>query len=328
MLRRAGGFVMKNSFLFCLTAFVMFGFAVSEASAQKTMAEMVYNQGFSTGIDLVFLKPRYDDNLAFSMLNTNEDFSTDAYGRNFSYNPEISPRVWISKEGYTGFSLRARYWTYDHDADAESAAVGGLTTLVASLPTDTATGGLALQAQGETLSADSFTKAYTVDLELGQRVNFECWQMKAGGGFRHGSVEHGYDARAYRSGETLIGASSIRNRFDGVGPTIFVEAKRPLGFSNLALFANARYSILLGSFQVRQTDTITVSDTYSEDVDSTVRIGEVQLGVEWERLFVSGNRLYFTAAWELQAWEGAGSIAGKGTDMGLSGFVLSAGLDF
>lgn len=319
---------MKKSFLFCLTAFVMVGFVASPALAQKTMSELFYKQGFSTGIDLVFLKPRYDDNLAFSTLNTNADFSTNAYGRNFTYNPEISPRVWISKEGYTGFSLRARYWTFDHDADAESASVSGLTTLVASLPTQTATGGLSLQAEGESLTANSFTKAYTVDFELGQRINFECWQMKAGGGFRHGSVEHGYDSHAYRSGETVIGSSSVRNRFDGVGPTIFLEAKRPLGFGNLALFGNARYSILLGSFQVRETDTITVSDTYSEDVDSTVRIGEIQLGVEWQRHFVNGNRLYFTAAWELQAWEGAGSIAGKGTDMGLSGFALSAGLDF
>ena len=289
---------------------------------------MFYKQGFSAGVDLVFLKPRYDDNLAFSTLTTNADFSTDALGKNFSYNPEISPRIWISKEGYTGFSLRARYWTFDSSADAETASVSGSITQVTSLPTGTSTGGLTLQAAGESLNANSFTEAYTVDFELGQRINFECWQMKAGGGFRHAAVEHGYDAKAYNSEETLVGSSNVRNRFDGVGPTIFLEAKRPLGFGNLALFGNARYSIMLGSFKTRETDTISVTDTYASDVDSTVRIGEIQLGLEWQKYFACGNRLYFTAAWELQSWEGAGSIAGKGTDMGLSGFALSAGLDF
>ena len=213
LLRRAGGFTMKKSFLFCLLVVSLFSFVASSAYAQKTMDEMFYKQGFSAGLDLVFLKPRYDNNLAYSALNTNPDFSTDALGKNFSYSPEISPRVWISKEGYTGFSLRARYWTFDNTADSESADVTDTRTIVASLGTRTAGGGLTLTTLGDELATDAFTEAYTVDFEVGQRINLSCWQMKAGGGFRHGAVEHGYDARAYNDAGTAIGTSSIRNRF-------------------------------------------------------------------------------------------------------------------
>jgi hypothetical protein len=289
--------------------------------------------GIVAGFGFVFLKPRFNNNVAFSVTDTTNFPNTFSTQRSFDFDHEVTPRIWLGYVGSSGFGGRLRYWEFDHHGDAQSFTDPGAGLFSVTGPaTLTATGGLTaggFPGPGDSVVASTGIEAYTIDAELSQAIDCCDWRVDLGGGFRHAAYSQDYTLTATNAGGALIGSSDVQHRFDGVGPTIFAEARRPLGNTGLALLATGRASILYGDtkFQASDSQFGAFTDTASFRDSTTLRIGEIQLGAEWATTLDGGSNLFVQAAWEAQIWEGTGNAtSATGDDLGLTGVSLSFGI--
>ncbi len=273
-------------------------------------------QGLVAGFELAYLKPHGAD--AYSSL--------PAVGINTphgaSWDFEAAPRFWLGYTGEDGLGVRARYFQFDHEAT-----------------TSVARGNRNFQQ-----SVASGLKLEAIDLEVTQASYVgETW-INRGAGLRYA--------------QSRLSASVVDNfnfahhstaSFQGLGPTVFFEATRPIGEGNFALFASARGSLLFGDARQDVSESfplVTSNFTESWNSSQVVAIGEVQLGGQWQRTTSYGT-FFARGAFEGQAWAGAGgytqpplealygpffnlgvshSLAQPGGDIGLVGFTFSIGV--
>jgi hypothetical protein len=272
--------------------------------------------GIVAGFELAFLKPQGID--AFSSL--------PAVGidtpHGTSWNFESAPRFWLGYTNADGLGVRARYFDFDHDAIGSTAAGTGIFRQ----------------------TVESGLKVSALDLEVTQSARLGLTWLNAGGGLRYA--------------ETSLSASVVDNfgfthdstaSFHGIGPTVFLEATRPIGNGNFALFATARGSLLFGDARQRVTETFPIpSGNFSESLvaSQVVTVGELQLGGQWQRSTRYGT-FFARSAFEAQAWSGAGNLtqpplealfgpflnlgeshsrATPGGDFGMVGFTFSFGV--
>ena len=191
-----------------------------------------------------------------------------------------APRVSLGYVNCNGLGFRTTFWQFDQNLAAETTGVG-----VGSL------------------------NAYAIDNEITQRISFCLWDMTLGAGIRYGAVEHRYNF-------TLDQAESYSNSFFGIGPTVSLDVRRPLGCTCFSLVGKVRGSLLLGQQYASALDD-------PDTVDSAVAVGEIQLGGEWSKPLRCGGRLFVQGLWEAQVWRG--SEVGSG-DLGMIGGTLAIGL--
>jgi hypothetical protein len=119
------------------------------------------------------------------------------------------------------------------------------------------------------------------------------------------------------------------SNFDGVGPTLFVELKRPVIGTGLSLVANARGSVLFGDSQMR----IDAAEAEVEEPlfalqlerEAVMTVGEFQVGVEYERQLGYGALGFVQCLWEGQVWSNSAGILGDDT-LGLMGVAFNVGI--
>jgi hypothetical protein len=147
------------------------------------------------------------------------------------------------------------------------------------------------------------------------------------------------------------------NHFNGWGPTVFLEARRPIGCRGLALYGDARVGVLFGNRHENcvQANSIDlepfITTTRSSDSDQVIELAEIELGVEWAahnncrriqpfaRVGLEGRGYFGTG----NAQSGANNnpiqpiiptgfphipSLGHTADIGLYGLVVSAGVRF
>ncbi|MCI0491506.1 MAG: hypothetical protein L0Z07_01055, partial [Planctomycetes bacterium] len=161
-------------------------------------------------------------------------------------------------------------------------------------------------------------EAYTIDLEITRRFCVcDSW-MQFSAGVRHAEVEHG---------ESLIGTTmtddtnffgfAVADRYTrGTGLVLGLYGRKPLfPCSCVNWFYNVRWSALWGPTQtaaetfamVHYEDPATagsINGAYT-NVDDTMYIGEIQLGLEWNyALQCLPANAFFRAAVEYQRWDG------------------------
>ena len=116
----------------------------------------------------------------------------------------------------------------------------------------------------------------------------------------------------------------------GAAGTIFAETRRALGSSGLSLFASGRASLLYGDRKYQAIDHQfgAFADSARTVDDTTLRIGEVQIGGIWSTDFSCGASAFAQVAGEAQIWDGAGnSSQPSGDDLGLMGFNVTFGVE-
>ncbi|MFH1264921.1 MAG: hypothetical protein ABIK89_04295, partial [Planctomycetota bacterium] len=69
------------------------------------------------GYAFVFAKPHFSENASYRICDTNARRDTLVP---FSYDHELTPRVWFGYVGPSGLGLRYRYWQFDHMGDGVS----------------------------------------------------------------------------------------------------------------------------------------------------------------------------------------------------------------
>lgn len=255
--------------------------------AGTTIAQEVgyAHSGLMGGFDALFLKAYGNgyDQMVY------EELSGD--GITPGNDLEFSPRLWFGYVGPSGFGARARWFQYQHDLKA----------------------GTGVFIDGEnTNEGRNYLDVYAVDIDFMQRVGLGHWGLNGGAGIRAGGVKRR---------TTIDLHEEFGSRFEGLGPTIFAEFKRPIMDTKVALVANARGAILFGDGRWTLIDDEQVSGS-----DIVVTVGEVQLGVEYARQLGHGTTAFAQCLWEGQLWSNTTQLLRHREDLGLMGIAINFGI--
>jgi hypothetical protein len=286
-------------------------------------------QGWTVGFEAVLVKPRFDDNVAFTVMESDGVSFETFNDQEFDYDLAVSPRVWLGYEAATGLGLRMQYWQFDQDANdavASPPANGfgrithptfGAVDITSTIPTDS-------------FSVASTLNVYALDLEGTKRVDFDSWWMMVSGGLRYASTEQSYLAQLRNGAGTLRGEIDLQQQLEGVGPTVSLYAARYV-VGDIAVFGMARGSLLYGDGETSlragedldlAQPFLTRRDTSREDL---LPVGELQLGAEWSPNW-SGWQPFVRSALEGQVWDGVGNATSEDGSLGFFGFTLGVGL--
>jgi hypothetical protein len=176
-----------------------------------------------------------------------------------AFNYEATPRIWLGYEHGSGLGTRATYWQFDNTNPAGTIDL----------------------------------EFHTFDLDVTQRGQFCNWDIMVFGGLRYGKIGV---SEVVPQGE---GEARYETVFEGLGPTLGAEVRRPIGNRGWALVGNVRGSILFDD-RLSVRTPFQVEDEPIDDVSATV--WQTQLGVEWSRCIFGSSHLVVRALYEAQAW--------------------------
>lgn len=215
------------------------------------------------------------------------------------YNAQVAPRVWLGYQGASGLGFKATYWGYDQTATGSdvAGALGG----------DVALG----------------LMARTVDLELMQSTSFCRWDLGVSGGLRWARLEDELSILG------PAGQLALRRDFEGVGGTVALGARRPVGQRGFALLGGARMSLVYGESDAQIEDTLIGLPTVTLTADDQVlSIYELRLGGEWSRELNSGARVVAQLVYEAQTWNVPPVFAGLlDSSIGFTGPAFSLAIE-
>jgi len=304
--------------------------------------------GFVGGAEVAFLKPSFNNNVA--LVSGTTTFPTDGVGQgvgqvvietntstssatDFTSDYQASPRVWLGYVNSGGFGARVRYWQYDQSMSQFGTVTpngnGGTNSIYAPTYVGLGSSSVGSSIPGDAVSASQHLHMYTVDAEITQWMQLGLWDITFGGGLRDAGV---YIDRVNTfipgpNSEDTSYSRTLSNHFDGLGPTVFTEFRRPFGDHGLAFVGKVRGSLLYGSKSLATTLTNeTETDTYTQTAQGCLGVAEISLGMEWSREVFSDTTLFVRSTWENQYWANTGNSVGTTDSLGLNGFTLAVGL--
>jgi hypothetical protein len=305
----------KNAMLWVVAAWLcLASTAIAEEPVyQGAGAAFPRSSGFVGGAEAVLLRAYGNqfDQVAHEMLL----FPGEPLGHvNVPHNNfEFSPRLWLGYVGESGFGVRVRWFQYQHNLRA---------------------GGGEVDDPVFEVVGRNFLDVYAVDIDAMQRGSLGCWRLNGGAGIRVGGVKRRNTIDFTLNDEPFFDLFQ-QSRFEGIGPSLFVEVKRPLFGTRFSLVGNARGSLLFG--------TMHWSDDFFERerppgefffpavgrAHNSVGVGEIQLGIEYACQFGRATNAFFQFLWEGQIWSEASAISvlgGQRDDLGLMGFTFNVGI--
>jgi hypothetical protein len=285
----------------------------------------------------------------------------------FEYDAGFSPRAEVGVVGNNGFGIRVGWWQFDQVARSRPTTDKDKTgsTLIGSAPvlgvpgfTSPSAAALKFGVFNETLRFATHLKTTVVDTEAVQQTQADVWTLLFSGGVRYTYLSEDYSATRFnaagsgKSGKTkvfLIEDSDIvaeGHSFAGVGPTVAIDASRPIGTLGFALYGVARTSLLFGtgkiqSYESSRTDVIGSGGVKAKPVaytnllflndgterDDLLPVGEVEVGGQWARR-LGRVGVFVRVGLVGQAWWGAGNATSENGNLGLFGMTLAGGFDY
>lgn len=232
-----------------------------------------------------------------------------------------------------------------------------ITTSAPSTNTPVAGGPTTFLPGSDTLFANSSLFMNVIDGELTQNFTAGNWQLIVSAGGRYAYIEQTYSAfhaGAVRT-DTVAGVVTARDQttdslesrqtFTGGGPAVGLEVIRRLGCSNFGLYTNARGSLLFGRSRQNviqnsriQSDVIVAGATLATVDNSVITtaqassfnvlpILELEAGAQWAAPL--GNLEFVIRPAAIgQVYFDAGNATTRDGNLGLFGFMLSAGVRF
>lgn len=278
---------------------------------------------FYGGAEIIFIKAHSGTSEAFYL----EDAAGNGTVRSFNWNYDPAFRVWAGYENDEGFGARARYFYYDQDAKTQTATApaGGM----ADRGLGDSRGDYVAEAftnPGETIAAIAGLHIEAVDMEATQRIDFCTATTTLSGGVRYGQLKSVVAVANVDQGVGYLQQSD----FEGWGPTVALNARRPIRNGNLSLVAGMRSSVLFGNSSV--TVLGLNQNSFSQfSRNNGVFIGEVRIGVSYARCLNNGIQLVGRAGWEGQYWAGMPLSTSMGynfsdpSQLFMSGFSVGLG---
>lgn len=187
----------------------------------------------------------------------------------------------------SGLGVRGRYWSFDNSADYAP-------------PFAPAVFGIQVRA------ADA-------EVTVAQRLRH--FDLELSGGVRYGQLEY------TNAPLTLYGPGTVK--FEGVGPTASLDARRTLGNSGFSLFGNVRGSVMIGDIH---TASLLLNIPAGSIEDEIMTVFENQLGVAWNHNLTNQMVLEVRTAWETQYWANTtleDDFYGIGSNLALMGPTLA-----
>jgi hypothetical protein len=309
------------------------------------------------GFGMYLIQPYFNTNPAYNTrLSTPTGTTVHVEQHDFLYNWDIAPEIWLGYVGANGFGARVRYFQYAQTANF------GVTVpdLGGNFLSASTANPLGLTATTQVFKGDhfDFTSRLGIlvwDFEFLQTWNPGCWQVTGSAGVRYAHVSQNYGVRSkfvspITNEQPLTLAIDSGHSFNGAGPTVALEGRRGFGSSGLALYANARGSLLFGSDYQRAFRTTTFAPNdfgSSATIDAYVHesnvlpVAEAEIGAEFGRN-IGPTRALLQIGFVGQAWFGAGNASNSqvvnatsltnspnnNSNLGLAGMVIRAGLSY
>jgi hypothetical protein len=281
------------------------------------------------GIGYYYLKPYWKTNPAYVVLQNNieghhskSNLDDVNFVKDFDWDGELAPRVWVGFVCCNGWGARAHYWRFDESV-TQSVRVAGTIDRIFAASGGVKQGDVEADSEGDALTVSNHLELDVFDVEALKQFRIGCCSVMVSGGLRYANLRQRYQASEINADSKWDSedAVQISNSFKGVGPTLGVEAKYPLwcGFS---LYGNSRFSVLFGDGKFRSFESqsnrfgeLAQVDVNTIDRDEVLPIGELELGVEWSHDM--GKCLLVARAGAVaQIWWGAGNASGNGNLLG------------
>ncbi len=285
--------------------------------------------------------------------------------QNFNFDYVLSPSVTVGYTNQCGLGARFTWFRFQETAKALGITIDPNSDVFASSPS----GFLNPVTEGgggpATYTATDSLFIETYDFDITQSFKVCRLDVTVGAGIRWMHIDQGYGASRFRSSvpdaDFAFDSSYIENdanNFSGVGPTLLLEARRPVGCGGLALYANSRIGLVFGSrhessSQVHsfssEEDSFVDSSLTTSDSDQLIGFVEIEAGVEWAqqcgryrpfaRVGFEGRGYFGTGNAESGAVNNPTFIGGNlplanipslghTSDIGLYGFAITAGVKF
>jgi len=284
--------------------------------------------GVYAGGAAVWMKPHFQDNIAITRATA---FGPDllAESTSFDYDYEATGRVWLGYVAQGGLGIRGQYWQFDAQAPTIALGDSGPSTILSVAASDApGTIGFAQSSgDGGAFLANHSLKLEIADLEATKRIYGGATTLVFSGGARYAQTSQDFRAFSLTPQGQLAGEFAHLLTFEGVGPTVALDLRRPIGWSPLSLIGGARGSVLFGNTE-QTIVTLTgagvgVGQRREAQVLSML---ETQVGLEWAYHLAANGRLFVAGVVEAQIWQNAGSASLDTGDIGLIGFGFTAGI--
>ncbi len=189
---------------------------------------------FSAGVDFTFVKPHFESNLAYTLLESDGVRSDTFTEQEFNFGTELAPRIWLEMLQCGNLGLRASWWQFDNSAGMASASPPANGFGRISSP-DFGQVDLSTSVPNSTYSARANLHAYNVDLEGTNAFQCGDWGWMATAGLRYASIEQTYNSTLTSATNATQGTINYIHEIRGIGPTMSLRTQRPLT-PQLALF--------------------------------------------------------------------------------------------
>lgn len=310
-----------------------------------------YGLTFVAGVEATFLAPIRDGQTDWLYQDIPNGISNSYTTSDNNVSIVPAPRIWLGFVNCYGWGAQIRYWELNDNALRSDPFVPF------GLPAGDVIG----------YSAVNSLQMFTLDAEVTKNFTWGCWDLQAGFGYRHASLEVGdtaaVSALVARPGgigggtNWMTGTGASLYNFEGDGITMALTGYRPTchGFD---FFWSARGSVLFGSADALSVTTAQLSgpggsaaftSTGAAGGNDEIFIGELQVGTQWSHYLPCANAcFFFRGAFEYQYWSDGSSRtaatsavgetnvgllqiasqSGGNSTMDLVGFTIATGITY
>ena len=317
--------------------------SVSSASALFCDSDSCDNGGgggrFVGGMGFLWIQPKFESNPAlFSSVSTTSTTgavrtaATITREVDFGHHLEGCPQLWLGYVSECGLGARIRWFNVDTDTGAglvvPNAGPNSTVNVTTATPLGLFSGRMnAGNVPGETFAARSDLRLSVWDLEATKELKACGCDLTLAGGVRYAFMKQAYNVVDLGPTGTVRSSIYSDHNFNGAGPTLALDARAPIGCGGLALYGNARGSILFGDSKHRALSNSNVGtevqvrglDDSERDTGCVLGVAELEVGVQYTRCM---GRAQLTGQFGLlgQLWIGGGN-ATDNTGANVFGFV-------
>ncbi|HMP03137.1 MAG TPA: Lpg1974 family pore-forming outer membrane protein [Gemmatales bacterium] len=306
--------------------------------------------GFYGSASALWLKPRWDNNLAFTT-NTNfadgVNFASNVTSTQFSHDLQFQPRVIAGYESCDGIGGRVRWfrgWWSDSQVgiDPVGPPDGGSSS---ANPLGLAINSFGSAVAPAAISSASNLRLQTWDLEATKTAKIGGLDLTLAAGSRYLHMTQHYDMHiATPGGDVFVAQALVADHSQNLlGPTAAIEGRLALG-GGLALYTAGRVSVLFGDGRQSATSIQYGADFgFGEPVtaqgssvnrDTVMPVTELEIGAEFSTSMGS-SQLFAQGGFVGQVYYGAGNSSRSGnfanesnSNLGLVGFAFTVGVRY
>jgi len=277
--------------------------------------------GLYAGADFLLIRPHFSEAVAFAQgVQTLTTFQTEGRPLAFDYAPSFRAFGGFRfDDGRAAIEFNYRHVRGETQVDGTAPGAGEFIVdpfgnvvgaVVVVDPRDARFGTMVVG--GDLIRTEATVQMNVYDLDLMRSFSPEDprWDFRWSAGVRIADIN-----QFYESVITLQGSPLTRGDFSvdfiGAGPRLGLEGRRYFGAEGrFSLFANARAALLVGTYDVASSNTVTpvgFSASQRESMTRTIPVVETEVGAAWRVT----DSLNLSAGWSFEAWFDLGTSGGQ-----------------